>query len=205
MEKGGESTLERQANSRQVPKDAQIMKDKNYYDVVYAWFQCKSERDEKSGIRYVPYSEAKYVQIGEECGIDRRSASKYVQKLLDMNLISKNDSKRNYELKTLENSFATLVPYSTLRQLVNSLNRNTINIFIHLLNRYLAAGETEFIITHKELKDRIGISSSSSSNNIVINDILDILQRLGLIVYELRQVEPTKTHMVVTNVRNVLP
>lgn len=205
MEKGGESTLERQANSRQVPKDAQIMKDKNYYDVVYAWFQCKSERDEKSGTRYVPYSESKFVLIGEECGIDRRSASKYVQKLLDMGLISKNDSKREYELKQLENSFATLVPYSTLRQLVNSLNRNTINIFIHLLNRYLAAGETEFIITHKELKDRIGISSSSSSNNIVINDILDILRRLGLITYELRQVEPTKTHMVVTNVRNVLP
>ena len=45
--KGGEKYLERQANSRQVPKDSQIMKDKNYYDVVYAWFQCKSDREEK--------------------------------------------------------------------------------------------------------------------------------------------------------------
>lgn len=197
--------MERQANSRQVPKDAQIMKDKNYYDVVYAWFQCKSERDELSGIRYVDYSESKFVTIGEECGIDRRSASKYVQKLLDMGLLVKNDSKKYYELKQLENSTATLVPFPTLRQLVNSLNRNTISIFVYLLNRFLAAGETEFIITHKELKDRIGISSSSSSNNIVINDILDILKRLGLVSYELRQVEAAKTHMVVTSVKNVLP
>ncbi len=205
MEKGGDRVLERQANSRQVPRDAQIMKDKNYYDVVYAWFQCKSEREDKTGIRYLDYSESKYVTIGEECGIDRRSASKYVLKLLEMGLLEKDDVNKRYLLKQLENSTATLVPYSTLRQLVNSLNRNTINIFVHLLNRYLAAGETEFIITHKELKDRIGISSSSSSNNIVINDILDILKRLGLIAYELRQVEPTKTHMVVTSVRNVLP
>ena len=197
--------MERQSNSRQVPKDAQIMKDKNYYDVVYAWFQCKSERDEKTGVRYVPYSESKFVAIGEECGIDRRSASKYVSKLLEMGLLEKNDDDKWYVLRQLENSTATLIPYPTLRQLVNSLNRNTINIFVHLLNRYLAAGETEFIITHKELKDRIGISSSSSSNNIVINDILDILKSLGLVTYELRQVEPTKTHMVVTNVKNVLP
>jgi Mn-dependent DtxR family transcriptional regulator len=172
---------------------------------VYAWFQCKSERETKTGIRYVEYSESKFITIGEECGIDRRSASKYVQKLLDMGLLEKDDENKCYLLKQLENSTATLVPYPTLRQLVNSLNRNTVNIFVHLLNRYIASNETEFIITHKELKDRIGISSSSSSNNIVINDILDILKRLGLVTYELRQVEPSKTHMVVTSVKNVLP
>ena len=197
--------MEIQSNSRQVPKDSQIMRDKNYYDVVYAWFQCKSEREIASGIRYLNYSEAKFVTISEECGIDRRSASKYVNKLLEMGLLEKDDANKRYLLKILENSTATLVPWNTLRQLVNSLNRNTINIFVHLLNRYIASCETEFIITHKELKERIGISSSSSSNNIVINDILDILVRLGLITYELRQVESNKTHMVVTSVRNMLP
>lgn len=95
--------------------------------------------------------------------------------------MEKDDDNKRYLLRQLENVTATLVPYNTLRQLVNALNRNTINIFVYLLNRYIASGETEFIITHKELKDRIGISSSSSSNNIVINDILDILQRLGLV------------------------
>ena len=180
------------------------MKDKNYYDVVYAWFQCKSDKDDNN-LRTVPYSDSKYVTIGEECGIDRRSASKYVQKLIELGLLRKDDDNKVYVLEQLESSAATLIPFETLRKLVNSLNRNSINIYVYLLNRYLASKEAEFIITHKELKEHIGISSSSTSNNVVINDILEILSCLGLVEYELRQVEPTKTHMVVTKMRNVLP
>ncbi len=179
------------------------MKDKNYYDVVYAWFQCKSDRDQDE--RIVKISDARFVTIGEECGIDRRSASKYVSKLIELGLLEKNEEKKVYILKSLPNTSATLVPFPTLRQLVNSLNRNSVNIFVYLLNKYIACEEQEFMITHKELKEHIGISSSSTSNNIVINDILDVLRRLGLIVYELRQVEPTKTQMFVTKVSNVLP
>lgn len=117
----------------------------------------------------------------------------------------KDDDNKVYVLEQLESSAATLIPFETLRKLVNSLNRNSINIYVYLLNRYLASKEAEFIITHKELKEHIGISSSSTSNNVVINDILEILSCLGLVEYELRQVEPTKTHMVVTKMRNVLP
>jgi len=179
------------------------MKDKNYYDVVYAWFQCKSDWSQNE--RIVKVADAKFVTIGEECGIDRRSASKYVNKLIALGLLEKDEERKIYILKALPNSSATLVPFPTLRQLVNSLNRNSVNIFVHLLNRWIANDEKEFIITHKELKEHIGISSSSTSNNVVINDILDILRRLGLIIYELRQVEPMKTQMYVTKVTNVLP
>ena len=179
------------------------MKDKNYYDVVYAWFQCKSDRDQEQ--RVVKLSDARFVTIGEECGIDRRSASKYVSKLIELGLLEKDELKKVYILKSLPNTSATLVPFTTLRQLVNSLNRNSVNIFVYLLNKYIACEEREFIVTHKELKEHIGISSSSTSNNIVINDILDILRRLGLINYELRQTEATKTQMFVTRVSNVLP
>ena len=133
--------MERQADSRQVPRDAQIMKDKNYYDVVYAWFQCKSTWDQETNVRSVAFADAKYVTIGEECGIDRRSASKYVGKLVDLGLLTKNDSEKRYILNRLENSTATLVPYKTLRQLVNALNRNSINIYVYLFNRYWASKE----------------------------------------------------------------
>ena len=61
----------------------------------------------------------------------------------------------------------------------------SVNLFVYLLNRYLSNGETSFVVTHKELKNRIGLAISTTSNNIVINDILDILRRLGLITYEL--------------------
>ena len=38
-----------------------------------------------------------------------------------------------------------LVPFTTLRQLVNSLNRNSINLFVYLLTRYLGNDETSFV------------------------------------------------------------
>jgi hypothetical protein len=179
------------------------MADKNYCDLVYAWFQCKSEWDGDN--RVVPYKMATFVTIGEETGMDRRSASKYVKQLLKIGLLEENDDSKTYVLKTLQSSSAMLVPFTTLRQLVNSLNRNSVNLFVYLLNRYLGNGETSFIVTHKELKSRIGLATTTTSNNIVINDILDILRRLGLIEYELQQVEYDKTNIVVTKVSNVLP
>lgn len=179
------------------------MADKNYCDLVYAWFQCKSEWDGNS--RVVPYKVATFVNIGNEIGMDRRSASKYVKQLLKMGLLVEKNESKNYELTELQSSSAMLVPFTTLRQLVNSLNRNTVNLFVYLLNRYLGNGETSFVVTHKELKNRVGLAISTTSNNVVINDILDILRRLGLIQYELQQVEYDKTNIVITKVSNVLP
>jgi hypothetical protein len=37
----------------------------------------------------------------------------------------------------------------------------------------------------KQIKEYIGMATSTTSNNIVIDDTLDILKRLGLLEYEL--------------------
>ena len=44
--------LKIQPNSRQVPKAKDICSNKKYYDILYAYLQCISVRDEKSGTRY---------------------------------------------------------------------------------------------------------------------------------------------------------
>ena len=54
------------------------------------------------------------------------------------------------------------------------------------------------------MKTFVGISVSTTSNNEVISDILDTLQLVGLIDYELRQVEENKTKIMITEVRNVM-
>lgn len=179
------------------------MADKNYCDLIYGWMQCKSDWVEDQ--RVVPASEVKFTKIGAELDMDRRLVSRYVNELVDMGLVEKNESKKYYVLKKLDNSDATLVPYPTLRQLVHSLSRNSVNIFVHLLNRYIASEEQSFIITHKELKERVGIATSTTSNNVIINDILDTLRRLGLVETEIRQTSDSKTHIIVTKVSNVLP
>lgn len=179
------------------------MADKNYCDLIYAWFQCKSEWD-SDGVRNIPIKNATFINIGNEVGMDRRSVSKYVKELIKMNLLEKDNVKKVYVLKKLSASSAMLVPFLTLRKLVNSLSRNSVNIFVYLLNRYLGNNEESFLITHNELKSKIGIATSTPSNNIVINDILEILSRLGLIEYELRQTEYDKTNIIIKKVSNML-
>lgn len=90
------------------------MADRNYCDLVYAWFQCKSDWDNQD-TRTVPYKIATFVTIGNETGMDRRSASKYVKQLVKMGLLEEDDDKRVYILKELQASSAMLVPFTTLR------------------------------------------------------------------------------------------
>ena len=86
------------------------MADRNYCDLVYAWFQCKSDWD-----RSVSYKVATFVNIGNETGMDRRSASKYVKQLVKMGLLEEDDKRKVYILKELQASSAMLVPFTTLR------------------------------------------------------------------------------------------
>jgi len=59
--------------------------DKNYYDLIYAWFQYKSDWSGEN--RVVKKTDASYTAIAEDIGLDRRSVSKYVQHLLTMGLL----------------------------------------------------------------------------------------------------------------------
>lgn len=86
-------------------------------------------------------------------------------------------------MKKLPPTEATLVPYITLRRLVNALHKNSVSIFIYLLNRYVANGEKGFYVTYTRLKEIIGISTSSTSNNKVVADILYVLAALQLVDY----------------------
>lgn len=85
------------------------------------------------------------------------------------------------------------------------MHRNSVSIFVYLLNRYIANEEQEFYISYVSLKKYIGISTSTASNNVVVSDIMKTLKALGLIDYKLVQTAEYKTNIVVTKVSNVLP
>lgn len=85
----------------------------------------------------------------------------------------------------------------------NALSRYAVSLFVYLMNRYLAAGETEYQTTMAQMKEYIGIATSTTSNNDVINDILFVLTKLGLIEYEVRY-EDNKTHIYIKKVNNVI-
>ena len=114
------------------------MSNKDYCDLIYSWFQCESSL--VSGERLVPKSKVTYSEMADELGMDRRIVSKYVKKMIGLGLIDV-CSNGDYRLCKLESNAATLVPFTTLRQLIHSLHKNSVSIFVYLLNRYLANNE----------------------------------------------------------------
>ena len=52
------------------------------------------------------------------------------------------------------------------------------------------------------MKNFIGIATTTTSNNDVIIDILEVLKLLGLVDYEYRQVEKDKTNLFITKMSN---
>ena len=197
-----------------MPSTASIVREKDYCDLLYAWLQCNSERESvNSSKRRIHKSLVKWVAIErdftrvdsegkEEKVMSRKTIAKYFGHLLEQQLVYEEDD--YYYLTVLDNNQANLIEYTTLAKLMNVLQKNSISIYIYLFNRYYANGCSPFIATLKQIKDFIGIASTTSSNNIIIDDTVDILKRLGLLDYHLVRKEE-KTYLEFLKVRNSLP
>jgi hypothetical protein len=67
-----------------------------------------------------------------------------MKNLEKMGLVTKNESKKRYELLILDPDVAALIPYNTLKLLVDTLSENSISSYVYLLSRYIANGEKPF-------------------------------------------------------------
>jgi hypothetical protein len=61
-----------------------------------------------------------------------------MKNLEKMGLVTKNESKKRYELLILDPDVAALIPYNTLKLLVDTLSENSISSYVYLLSRYIA-------------------------------------------------------------------
>ena len=208
--------MEIKKNSRQIPSVPTITREKDYCDLLYAWLQCHSERiTMDSEGRRINKSLVKWTAIEKdfvrtlsdgttEKVMSRKTIAKYFNHLMDKGLISEGEDDYYY-LTVLDASEANLIECITLSKLMNVLQKNSISIYIYLFNRYCANGYQPFIATIKQIKDFIGIATSTTSNNIVIDDTIDILKRLGLLEVKLITGEDNKTYLEFQWVKNELP
>lgn len=174
-------------DSRQVPKVKDIMADVKYCDILYCYFQNLSTWDGVKGHpRTFTKKEKNFSKISAELKISRQTISKKFNNLLEIGLIR--DNGKDYELVILDADIASLIPVETLKVLVSALNENAISVFVYLLNRFIAAGEQEFLFTKSQLKAILGFSTNTRSNDYVIDGILTVLQKLDLIKIEIRNV-----------------
>lgn len=199
-----------------MPSTPSVTREKDYCDLLYAWLQCHSERaNMASKERRIDRSLVKWTAIekdftridsdGKEYKVmGRKTIAKYFKYLEDKGLVVYNEEDGFYYLSLLEVQEANLIEYTTLSKLMNVLQKNSISIYIYLFNRYYANGCVPFVATLKQIKDFIGVATSTTSNNGVVDDTLEILKRLGLLEYALRQ-EDTKSYLEFAWVKNRLP
>ena len=206
--------MEIKKNSRQIPSTSAIIREKDYCDLLYAWLQCNSERiNATSTGRRINKSLVKWVAIEKdftrtlsdgttEKVMSRKTIAKYFKHLEDKGLIQL-QSDGYYYLTVLDDDEANLIEYNTLSKLIIVFQKNSLSIYIYLFNRYYASGFQPFIATIKQIKDFIGIATTTTSNNIIVDDTIDILKRLGLLDYKIK-FEENKSYLEFQWVKNSL-
>lgn len=175
--------LEIKTNSRQIPKNKEICANKKYYDILYAYLQCISEKSE-NGIRYFNKKEINFTKLGNIFNLSRQTVSTKFKNLKELGLIREKD-KETYEIIVLEKDIASLVPYDTLKLITDTLNENSISTYVYLFNCFYANNCNPFQFTLEQIKKQIGICSTTRSNDDIITNILFVLEKIGLIKYSL--------------------
>lgn len=168
-------------NRRQVPKVKDYLASKDYCDSLYCYLQVISEFDEDKKERYVLKKNCKWQKIGEDIDMCRQTVKNKFTKMLGKGLI-KEDGDR-YILINLENTIAELIPFPTLRVLVNTMKEKVISLYIYFLVRYRAEQQKSFVFTFTQIKNMLNIGASRSTDYI-ITDMLLVLNKLELIKYE---------------------
>ncbi len=194
--------LKIQANSRQIPNVEKYTADKKYNDLLYGVLQEISVLDGQ--YRYVNKNDVNFTQLGRKIGVTRQTASSKFKNLIALGLIEYKEGENRYQLNYLDKTLCSLVPFETLRKINNSLSQNAISTFVLLLKRYIANGEKEFIVTIFQIKKFIGIATSTTSNNEIVTDILEVLSLLKLIQYEVIMTEKDKSNIIIKRVNNVI-
>ena len=174
--------LERQSNSRQIPKSKEICSSKSYSDILYAYLQCISTMNE-DGVRTFPKKAINYSALSKTFELSRQTISTKFKNLIKKGLVE--EGEQEYKLTLLSRNDAALIPNNTLQILVDTLNEHSISTYVYLFNLYYAKGQKPFQFYLDQIKAQVGISTSTRSNNEVITNILFVLQKIGLIKYHL--------------------
>lgn len=175
--------LEIKQQSRQIPNNKTICANKKYYDILYAYLQCISEKDSEQR-RYFYKKDVNFSAWGERFGLTRQTISTKFKNLKELGLVIEKD-KDTYELVQLSRDLATLVQKDTLNMIIDTLNDHSISVYVYLLDLYFANNCQPTQFTLDQIKSRIGISTTTRSNNDIITNILFVLQKIGLIKYSM--------------------
>jgi len=194
--------LKVQSNSRQIPSVEQYTANKQFNDLLYGILQEMSYMEK--GIRYIDKRMINFTALAKSIGLTRQTLSSRFKSLVSLGLVEYIETQNRYKLNYLDKTLCSLVPFRTLQLINATLSHHAISIYVYLLNRFLSNNEEPYIVAMSQMKQFIGVATSTTSNNYIINDILIVLERIGLIRYELKNTEQNKTNIIIVCVRNTV-
>ena len=187
---------------RVIPMEGEFMGNKTIYDTVWGFYQLNSYFN-GDGDRFVyktndttPTNILKSIQreIGKtssgkpKYNISLSTVKKNIKLYYDLGLIWDGTTIDKYgrevDVIFLKSDFEKfqLIPYETLRFLMNSTNGVVIKLYVYLLNKHLWKQKTndKYVFTKKELGGVLGYSDNSNTNTM-LSDIMLNLKNNGLI------------------------
>lgn len=175
------------SNKRLIPRGKEFMGDKKVCDLTYSKLQVESNWKQGDPHRYIYKNKINLSQWERELGISRQTIKKRIEYLKEAGLIK--DEGEFYMLEYLE-EYKIYIPEETLRILTNSMKKDTVKIYAFLGGWYKykkSSKQGNYNFTKEELIDNIGLKKGNTTLEKV-NDILFILNKLGLIKTKERQV-----------------
>lgn len=171
-------------DSRQIPSDKRYTSNKKYSDLLYGYLQSISQKDEDSNVRYILKKDCKFSNIAEVLQISRQTVSSKINNLIEMGLLFYNADLKRYELVTIQQDLAALLPQPTVRILCNTLKERSLSILAYLLKTYFQHEQKPCLINIDIMKAQLGLNVQNRGfNNEIITDTLTLLKSLGFIDY----------------------
>lgn len=152
---------------------------------IYFWFRSVSSYDKENDIEYFMFPLNKPLSAtfyNKKFGYSRQVIPRFIQTLLDNNLVVINMNARRYEFPTSFNDGEwILVDLNTLQELFDKYKTSDIiNVLGYLRIKFNIFGD-KHIFTYGELSEFLGYSSSSGIERV--REILQLLQDDGYIEY----------------------
>lgn len=198
-------------DTRQMPCRKDITSNKSYCDLLFAWIQCNSERATlHSQDRQIEKKKCQFTNIEREMTdsqgnkvMGRKTIAKYFHWLVEQGFLVEDE--KYYKIIVFDKESANILQYKTLSILTNVLRPHVIDIYQCLFGRFKAADEKPYLVTVAQMKEYIGVATTTTSNNAIVMDSLEILKRLQLLDFQYVQTEEKKTNIQIDWVVDRLP
>lgn len=177
-----------QTNLRRIPTGGDIMENKKYCDLIYAYLQVMSQKDPSTKERYVYKNMINKAEMARRLKMNLRTFHRRFKALIDEKII--NEYEEYYQLPQVSNwNFDTKI--ETLDFLIHTSNENVITVYAYLAQLKNCMGDKAYF-SYSKLLILLGYKSINGKTKEVqpskhardwtmINDIINVLVNNGLL------------------------